>query len=109
MYLCFSKLHFKVCGACYEKEQCDYKNGTCPNGCEDGYKGRQCKTGKNEIVHSGLRRMNIHMTFVDTIQIDFIMFLPNFKIMLIFCKLSNPIQKPKRNTCLHVYLNDWDG
>lgn len=53
--------------------------------------------------------MNVDMTVVDTIQIDFIMFLPNFKIMLIFCKLSNPIQKPKRNTCLHVYLNDWDG
>lgn len=34
----------KVCGACYGKEQCDYENGFCPNGCEDGYKGRQCTT-----------------------------------------------------------------
>uniref|UniRef100_A0A8W8NSV0 EGF-like domain-containing protein n=1 Tax=Magallana gigas TaxID=29159 RepID=A0A8W8NSV0_MAGGI len=41
----------KVCGACYEKEQCDYKNGTCPSGCEDGYKGRQCKTVCNNNTY----------------------------------------------------------
>ncbi|XP_065934198.1 scavenger receptor class F member 2-like [Magallana gigas] len=41
----------EVCGACYEKEQCDYKNGTCPNGCEDGYKGRQCKTVCNNNTY----------------------------------------------------------
>ncbi|XP_052694343.1 protein draper-like, partial [Crassostrea angulata] len=41
----------KVCGACYEKEQCDYKNGTCPSGCEDGYKGKQCKTVCNNNTY----------------------------------------------------------
>uniref|UniRef100_A0A8W8P2G9 Ig-like domain-containing protein n=1 Tax=Magallana gigas TaxID=29159 RepID=A0A8W8P2G9_MAGGI len=41
----------KVCGACYEKEQCDFKNGTCPSGCEDGYKGRQCKTVCNNNTY----------------------------------------------------------
>ncbi|XP_052695321.1 uncharacterized protein LOC128173685 isoform X2 [Crassostrea angulata] len=40
-----------VCDACYEKEKCDYKNGTCPNGCEDGYKGSQCKTVCNNNTY----------------------------------------------------------
>lgn len=38
----------KVCGLCYGNEQCDYENGACPNGCEDGYKGSKCKTGNKK-------------------------------------------------------------
>lgn len=40
----------KVCGVCYGNEQCDYENGACPNGCEDGYKGSKCKTGNTKVI-----------------------------------------------------------
>uniref|UniRef100_A0A8W8P1H2 Scavenger receptor class F member 2 n=1 Tax=Magallana gigas TaxID=29159 RepID=A0A8W8P1H2_MAGGI len=31
------------CGHCLHKEQCHYIDGTCSNGCNDGYQGIQCK------------------------------------------------------------------
>lgn len=40
----------KGCGVCYGNEQCDYENGACPNGCEDGYKGSKCKTGNKKVI-----------------------------------------------------------
>lgn len=40
----------KVCGFCYGNEQCDYENGACQNGCEDGYKGSKCKTGNKKVI-----------------------------------------------------------
>lgn len=70
----------KVCGACYGKEQCDYENGACPNGCEDGYKGRQCRTGKNKIIQPCLCGKDVGMVDADIIQIDFNEFFLKFKL-----------------------------
>lgn len=33
------------CGHCLSKGQCHYTHGTCPNGCESGYEGSDCKQG----------------------------------------------------------------
>lgn len=34
------------CGHCLHKEKCHYVDGTCLNGCDDGYRGTQCKSSK---------------------------------------------------------------
>lgn len=40
-----------LCGHCHDKEQCHYINGTCFNGCDDGYQGSDCTQGiLNELV-----------------------------------------------------------
>lgn len=36
-----------LCGHCHDKEQCHYINGTCFNGCDDGYQGNDCTQGIN--------------------------------------------------------------
>ena len=35
-----------ICGYCADLDVCHHTNGSCPNGCEAGYKGRLCKTRK---------------------------------------------------------------
>lgn len=34
-----------TCGNCFESKQCHYINGTCMNGCDNGYQGFQCNKG----------------------------------------------------------------
>lgn len=31
-----------VCGKCKDNESCNHKDGTCPNGCSDGWTGNKC-------------------------------------------------------------------
>lgn len=33
------------CGNCRGKEHCHHINGTCMNGCDNGYQGLQCNEG----------------------------------------------------------------
>ena len=35
-----------VCGHCLDEQTCDHTNGTCLNGCDPGYFGDLCITGK---------------------------------------------------------------
>lgn len=37
----------QLCGHCVKKEPCHYLNGTCPNGCDDGYQGNECVDGRH--------------------------------------------------------------
>lgn len=42
----------EICGHCRDVKQCSYNNGTCLTGCDAGFKGNLCKTGKcNEHKH----------------------------------------------------------
>lgn len=34
------------CGHCLASEQCHHINGTCMNGCDNGYQGINCTQGK---------------------------------------------------------------
>ena len=34
------------CGHCLDNNTCNRLDGKCPNGCESGYQGDFCKTGK---------------------------------------------------------------
>eukprot|EP00105_Crassostrea_gigas_P039175 XP_019923323.1 PREDICTED: uncharacterized protein LOC109618913 [Crassostrea gigas] len=40
----------KSCGQCVNKTQCDHVIGTCPQGCEAGYKGQMCDQGQLHSV-----------------------------------------------------------
>lgn len=33
------------CGNCFAREQCDHINGTCMNGCDNGFQGYSCTEG----------------------------------------------------------------
>ena len=35
----------EVCGHCVDQNDCHHINGTCFNGCKEGYMGNLCKTG----------------------------------------------------------------
>ena len=35
----------KTCGFCFGREQCHFINGTCSDGCSDGYQGNRCTEG----------------------------------------------------------------
>lgn len=49
------------CGHCLNNEQCHYINGTCFNGCDSGYYGRECKKG-NVIKRVILKKkFNFHL------------------------------------------------
>lgn len=39
----------KKCGNCFNTSQCNYINGSCLNGCSEGYKGRYCKECKLKL------------------------------------------------------------
>lgn len=34
----------ETCGNCYDQKECHPGNGTCLNGCNDGFLGKLCKT-----------------------------------------------------------------
>ena len=34
----------ETCGNCYDQSECHPGNGTCLNGCNDGFLGKLCKT-----------------------------------------------------------------
>lgn len=38
----------KTCGNCLQNTTCNHENGTCPNGCNIGFKGQYCSTCKFE-------------------------------------------------------------
>ena len=40
----------KACGFCSESQQCDTKNGTCKNGCSNGYIGDMCTKGDYQNI-----------------------------------------------------------
>lgn len=40
----------KSCGQCVNKTQCDHVIGTCPQGCEVGYKGQICDQGQLHVI-----------------------------------------------------------
>ena len=35
-----------TCGYCVDQYVCHHTNGSCPNGCENGFQGRLCKARK---------------------------------------------------------------
>lgn len=37
-----------ICGHCLGKKQCNFINGTCFNGCDEGYHGSYCTKGMNK-------------------------------------------------------------
>lgn len=39
----------KTCGNCLNKETCNNVNGTCTDGCSEGFKGDLCKIGTFKI------------------------------------------------------------
>ncbi|KAL3879734.1 hypothetical protein ACJMK2_032020, partial [Sinanodonta woodiana] len=41
----FSQFCNLTCGACYAHQPCNQDNGTCPLGCDQGWKGTFCKEG----------------------------------------------------------------
>ncbi|KAL3879719.1 hypothetical protein ACJMK2_032005, partial [Sinanodonta woodiana] len=41
----FSQFCNLTCGACYAYQPCSQENGTCPLGCDQGWKGTVCKEG----------------------------------------------------------------
>lgn len=34
------------CGMCMSNAVCDYRSGTCPQGCAEGWAGAKCQLGK---------------------------------------------------------------
>ena len=38
----------EVCGHCVDQNGCHHINGSCLNGCKEGYMGDLCKTGMYE-------------------------------------------------------------
>ena len=62
-----------TCGHCTDKESCFHTNGTCRFGCNPGYIGELCKTGKFScIVHSiALQRLTFRLFFLITKFADF--------------------------------------
>lgn len=38
-----------TCGNCLENQTCDNVNGTCTNGCDEGFKDDFCKSGMIEL------------------------------------------------------------
>ncbi|KAL3879955.1 hypothetical protein ACJMK2_032231, partial [Sinanodonta woodiana] len=41
----FSEFCNLTCGRCFADQPCDKDNGTCPMGCDQGWKGKLCKEG----------------------------------------------------------------
>ena len=41
-----------TCGLCTDKESCFHTNGTCLVGCDPGYIGELCKTGKLYMLYT---------------------------------------------------------
>lgn len=41
----------RECGYCLEKYHCHHINGSCFNGCLQGYRGEQCKHRKCSVLH----------------------------------------------------------
>ena len=37
------------CGNCYQKNACNHINGTCADGCNEGFKGQLCKTRTSTV------------------------------------------------------------
>lgn len=35
----------QICGNCKNKEPCHHVNGSCPDGCDNGYYGNKCNLG----------------------------------------------------------------
>lgn len=56
----------KSCGQCVNKTQCDHVIGTCPQGCEAGYKGQMCDQGQLHVIGKYSKRVLIFI------------FIPNF-------------------------------
>lgn len=40
----FGQNCLKTCGNCLHNTTCNHENGTCPNGCDAGFKGQYCST-----------------------------------------------------------------
>lgn len=53
------------CGHCLESEPCDYVNGSCPRGCQDGFKGDRCSNGKDIFYHDlfGVQYLRFFMLY----------------------------------------------
>lgn len=51
----------KSCGQCVNKTQCDHVIGTCPQGCEAGYKGQMCDQGQLHVIRIYSKRL---LTFI---------------------------------------------
>ena len=41
-----------MCGYCADLDVCHHTNGSCPNGCKDGYQGILCKARKLTCYHA---------------------------------------------------------
>lgn len=50
-----------TCGHCRDIKQCSNVNGTCVNGCGDGYKGNLCKT-REYTYHNVYATVTIYIT-----------------------------------------------
>lgn len=49
----------KSCGNCKNNQQCDHIDGTCMNGCENGYQGFKCDKG---ISQEKKNKTNVKIT-----------------------------------------------
>ena len=43
----------ELCGNCFQSEPCHHVNGTCRNGCDEGYQEDTCTEGRYMKVWGG--------------------------------------------------------
>lgn len=48
----------RICGNCRDWEECDYLNGSCPNGCNKGTMGIKCDIDMTLLFHNPLFWIN---------------------------------------------------
>ena len=71
-----------TCGLCRDQQACDHINGTCLTGCEPGFTGELCITGKYiQFITSYLIRLiqtNSRCAFA--YQVNYANFVPNIYV-----------------------------
>lgn len=64
------------CGHCRDNEPCNYIDGTCPNGCQNGFLGSKCIGSEYFILHKlphfGVLTSNFEM-YVDKARYFYIL------------------------------------
>lgn len=51
----------QACGSCIKLEQCDVVNGSCSNGCDAGFMGDKCFTGKRHSHQLGILNLGFEI------------------------------------------------
>lgn len=42
----------ELCGNCFQNLPCNHIDGTCMNGCQEGFRGQLCRTSKSAVSYS---------------------------------------------------------